>query len=93
MATLTISLPKDLKSFLDAQIAGGKYADPSEFLASLLRAAQRKRAEEKLVQLVKEAEESGPATPMTREDWANIRREALKLKQLAEEKAKNGKTS
>ena len=88
METLTVSLPKGLKAFVDEQVATGKYRSAEAYLAALVRAARRKKAEQELVALVKEAEASGPATPWMTEDVERIRRDGLK--QLAGEKAEHG---
>ena len=74
METLTISLPKAQKEFLEAQAAADGFNSVSKYLDALLRAEHRRKAEEKLLQLVQAAEASGLATPMTREDWDNLKR-------------------
>jgi hypothetical protein len=48
---------------------------------------KRRKAEERLVQLVREAEESGPATPWTARKRAKIQREGMR--RLAAEKRAN----
>jgi putative addiction module CopG family antidote len=90
MEQVTISLSKAQREFLEAQVAEGAYRSVSACLEALIRAERKRKAEEKLLALVREAEESGPATPMTREDWENIRREALE--QLAKEKEQRGQS-
>ena len=67
MATLNISLPKPLKDFVDDQVSAGSHSNASAFIAALVRAERKRRAEEKLLALVREAEESGPSTPWTPE--------------------------
>ena len=37
MATMNISLPDDLKSFVDEQVADGNYTGSSEYLRELIR--------------------------------------------------------
>ena len=53
------------------------YASASEYLRTLIREAQKRRAKRELEAKFREALESGPATPMTREDWDSIEEEAL----------------
>lgn len=89
MTTVTVKLSKELKDFIEEEVASGKHGSSSELIASLVKAARRQKAEEKLLAMVKEAEESGPSTPMTPEDWENIHREGMNL--LAKEKAKDAK--
>ncbi len=91
MATLTVSLSKPLKEFVDDQIAVGNYGSASAFFSALVQAERKRKAEEKLLALVKEAEESGPATPWTAEDMQRIRREGLK--RLAASKKEHHGTS
>lgn len=60
MATMNISLPDDLKSFVDAQVAG-RYSTSSEYLRELIRREQDKQ---KLRDLLMEGANSpleGPA--------------------------------
>lgn len=89
MITLKISLPKPLKEFVDERVADGTYDDASALVAALVKAERKRRAEEQLLQLVKEADESGPSTPMTSEDWQEIREE-VKRRVLAK-RGKHGK--
>ena len=75
METLNISLSKAHREFVEAQVTEGGFSSVNKYFDALLRAERRRKAEEKLLALVKEAEESGPATPMTREDWDNLKRQ------------------
>ena len=54
MTTITISLPKSLKAFVDAQLATKGYGNVSEFFRSLLREAQAKEQEAGLEALLLE---------------------------------------
>ncbi len=73
METVTISLSKEYKEFVEAQVAEGGFGSASRFFGFLLRAERRRKAEEQLLQLVKEAEASGLATPMTEKHWKNLK--------------------
>jgi|BogFormECP12_OM1_1039635.scaffolds.fasta_scaffold45862_1 antitoxin ParD1/3/4 len=77
MTTMNISLPDEMKAFVEAQMATEGYASASEYLRALIREAQKRQAKQALEAKFREALESGPATPMTKEDWAALRREAL----------------
>lgn len=77
MTTMNISLPEEMKAFIEAQMAQEGYASASEYLRFLIREAQKRRAKQELEAKFREALESGPATPMTQADWAALRREAL----------------
>ena len=77
METLKIRLSKQQHDFVEAQMVEGGYKSVDAYLSALLRAEGRRKAEERLLQLVKKAE-SGPATLMTKQDWAEIRREGMR---------------
>jgi|SRR6516165_51155 putative addiction module CopG family antidote len=74
MENLSITLPVALKAFVEEQVAAGKYRNAGAYLAALVRADRKRKAEEKLLALIQEAEDSGPATPMTRKDWEDLKR-------------------
>ncbi|MGE0131803.1 MAG: type II toxin-antitoxin system ParD family antitoxin [Blastocatellales bacterium] len=76
-AELTISLPQSIKNFIDEQVAKGGYSTPDEYVCDLVREAKEREAEERLEGLLLEALDSGPATPMTKEDWEEIRQRGL----------------
>jgi antitoxin ParD1/3/4 len=77
MTTMNISLPDEMKAFIEAQVAQEGYASASEYFRALVREAQKRQAKRELEAKFREALESGPATPMTPEDWAALRQEAL----------------
>jgi len=76
MTTMNISLPEEMKAFIEAQMAQEGYASASEYLRFLIREAQKRRAKQELEAKLMEGLQ-GPAVEMTREDWDSIRREAL----------------
>jgi antitoxin ParD1/3/4 len=86
MTTMNISLPDEMKVFVEAQMVHEGYASASEYLRALIRDAQKRRAKQELEAKFREAIESGPATPMTREDWQSIEREAME--RLAREQSR-----
>ncbi len=86
MEKITISLTKAEQEFVEAQAAECGHRSASAYVAALVRAERKRKAEEKLLALVREAEESGPSTPMTKEDWEDIRREVAE--RLAKQKKK-----
>lgn len=75
---MNISLPSELRSFVESQIADGRYGSSSEYIRELIRGAQRRQAEQRIESLLLEALEDGEAIEMTKEDWRDIREEALK---------------
>lgn len=64
MTTVTISLPKSLKAFVDSQLAGKGYGNVSEYFRSLLRAAQEKEQNDRLEALLLEGLTSGESIPI-----------------------------
>ncbi len=76
---MNVSLSPELERFLNQRIQSGRYRSAEEALnraVELLR--DMEEAEGRLEALLQEAEESGPATEMTPQDWADIENEGLK---------------
>ena len=78
MQTMNISLPDQLKEFADSQVGSGRYGTVSEYVLNLIRDDEKRTAQEKLESLLVEGVQSGEPTEMTRRDWEEIRRDALK---------------
>jgi len=76
MQTMNISLPDPLKDFIDHQVAEGRYSSVSEYIRELIRGDEKRKAEDRLEALLLEGLE-GEETPLTREDFDDIRKEAL----------------
>jgi antitoxin ParD1/3/4 len=57
MSTMNVSLPDELKAFVDRQVSTRGYASSSEYVRELLR---REQDREKLRELLLEGLESGP---------------------------------
>lgn len=57
MATMNISLPDDLKSYVEAQVRTGLYANVSDFVRDAIR--ERRDALSRLDELVQEGIDSG----------------------------------
>lgn len=76
MQSMNISLPDPLKQFVDAQIAQGRYSSVSEYVRELIRADEKRKAEERLETLLREGLQ-GEEAEFTHEDWQAIRQEAL----------------
>ena len=78
MQTMNISLPDQLKEFVDVQVGSGRYSSVSEYVRDLIRDDEKCKAQEKLEALLMEGIQSSEPTEMTRRDWNDIRAEALK---------------
>ena len=57
MATMNISLPDEMKAFVEGQVATGRYSDPSDYFRGVIR--ERQRAVDHLRALLEEGEASG----------------------------------
>jgi len=76
---MNIALAPDLERFLNEQVRSGRYSSAEEAVShavALLK--EMEEAETRLETLLQEAEDSGPATEMTAQDWADIENEGLK---------------
>ncbi len=76
MQSMNISLPEPLKDFVDGQIASGRYSSASEYVRELIRDDEKRKAEERLETLLLEGL-NGEESKFTRQDFAEIRAEAL----------------
>ena len=76
MQSMNISLPDPLKQFVDGQIAQGRYSSVSEYVRELIRADEKRKAEEHLEAKLLEGLNS-PESELTPADWRAIRTEAL----------------
>lgn len=60
MTTMNISLPPQMKQWVEAQSADGHYANSSDYVRALIRREQVREAKiDHMRDLVREAEESG----------------------------------
>lgn len=73
MTTMNISLPEEMKAFIEAQTAQEGHASASDYLRSLVREAQKRRARQELDAKLLEGLQS-PAGEMTRADWDALRK-------------------
>jgi antitoxin ParD1/3/4 len=76
MQSMNISLPEPLKRFVDEQIGQGRYSSVSEYMRDLIRADERRKAEEQLEAKLLEGLGSAESE-LTAADWSVIRKEAL----------------
>lgn len=73
-ATITISLPESLKSFIESQVSSQGFGTVSEYVRSLVRDEQKRTAQKRLESLLLEGLHS-EASEMTENDWTDIREE------------------
>jgi len=77
MQTMNISLPEQLKEFVDVQVGSGRYSSVSEYVRDLIRDDEKRKAQDKLEALLLEGIQGSESSDMTRQDWDEMRREAL----------------
>ena len=76
MQSMNISLPDPLKQFVDGQVALGRYSSASEYMRELIRADEKRKAQEQLEALLLEGLNS-PVSELSDKDWGRIRQEAM----------------
>ena len=57
MATMNISLPDEMKQFVESQVATGRYANSSDYIRDIIR--ERQEAVDRLRALIDEGDASG----------------------------------
>lgn len=70
MATMNISLPDNLRIFVEEQVKEGGYSTASEYFRELIRTDQQRKAKQKLEELLLAGLESGQPIPITT-DYVN----------------------
>ena len=73
MPTMNISLPENLKEFVESQVQSGDYSSVSEFMRTLLRREQKDRDREQLELRILEGLGSGNAVEVTPAMWNQLR--------------------
>ena len=77
MATMNVSLPSQMKSWVEEQAAGGRYGNASDYVRDLIRRDQERQQKiAELQRLVDEGLESGVSTRTMKELLAEARRRA-----------------
>ena len=71
MATMNISLPDEMKAFVEGQVATGQYANSSDYIRDLIR--ERQAAVDRLRALIGEGDASGDSPRSFEEIMASIK--------------------
>lgn len=71
MATLNVSMPDELRAFIEARVSTGEYQSASDYLRDLIR-----HDHEEMDRLLMEGIESGKATPL---DMSALQKKASAL--------------
>ena len=69
METMNIALPESMKQFVQERVSGGGYSSVSEYIRELIRADQKRMAQERIDALLLEGLDSGQPIPVTQEYW------------------------
>ncbi|WP_165228072.1 ribbon-helix-helix domain-containing protein [Aquisphaera insulae] len=78
MATMNISLPDQMKAFVESQARKEGFGTVSEYLRSVIREVQKREDRQALETRLREGIEGGPsAAPLTAGEWDDIEREGL----------------
>lgn len=77
-STMNVSLPADLKTWLDEQVRIGGFGTASEYVRDLLRRARDRQARRDVDELLLEAINEKPAIPVDAKDFARIRHASRK---------------
>jgi antitoxin ParD1/3/4 len=72
--TMNIALPDSMKQFVQDRVSEGGYSSVSEYVRELIRADQRRKADERIDALLLEGLDSGPPIPVTPEYWEEKKR-------------------
>jgi antitoxin ParD1/3/4 len=73
--SIVIDLSRKTKDFIDRQAAANGFGSSEEYIRSLLDAEEERAWRKEIDRLLLEGLNSGPATPMTKQDWEDIRKE------------------
>ena len=88
MQTMNISLPDPMKQFVEDQVTAGAYSSASEYVRELVRADQKRHAQEQLEQVLLSAINSGDPIEVTPEMIHEVRQ---RLKARAAQRKRVGR--
>lgn len=73
MTTVNISLPDPMKSFVDSQVTEGMYGSVSDYIRTLIREDQKRKAQEELERRLLAALDDGNFEEVTPEFFNKLR--------------------
>ena len=77
--SINISLPAPMKKWVEEQAVKKGYGTTDAFFLEMLRREKELEARERVDDLLTEALSNGKPTPLTREDWEDIRKKGREL--------------
>jgi antitoxin ParD1/3/4 len=69
LTMLTIQLPESARELVDNRVTQGRYRSAEDYILDLI---EEDHERERIDALLEEAEQSGPATPVTPEFWESL---------------------
>jgi antitoxin ParD1/3/4 len=69
MTNVQVTLPDNLKDFIDRKVEESGYKSSSDYIRELIRQDQLREGERQLGHLMRDGIESGPAKPADTEFW------------------------
>ena len=73
MTSVNISLPDPMKSFVDSQVTEGMYGSVSDYIRTLIREDQKRKAQEELEKKLLAALDDGNVQEVTPEFFNQLR--------------------
>jgi antitoxin ParD1/3/4 len=73
MTSMNITLPEPMRQYIEDQITSGSYGTASEYMRTLIRDDQKRKAQERLESLLLEGLDSGDPIEATPEFWLDLR--------------------
>ena len=80
---MQITVPSPLKPFVEEETAHGGFRTADDYVASLIEAELRRKAEERLEAKLVEALESGPPLEVDERFWPDVKAEIRGLQRKA----------
>jgi antitoxin ParD1/3/4 len=74
MTTLNISLPEQMRTFIESQVSRGLYSTASDYIRNLIRDDQKREDQERLESLLLDALEGGGSQEVTPEFFRAVAR-------------------
>lgn len=78
MERITITIPAEMKAYIEQQVSGGRYANTSEFLRDLIRHDEVRQANKIVEELLMEGIRSGKAGEWKSEEMQAHFRETIR---------------
>jgi antitoxin ParD1/3/4 len=81
MDTMDFSVPEQFRAFVQSRVDEGGFGSTNDYLAQLIEEDRKRTTREWLEAEIAKGIDSGPAEPMTSQDWADLRKRAMERSQ------------